>query len=102
MIENEGSGVLPVYKPSGMTSHDVVSKMRKLYGFLGKTKKRIGCTARCIVSDPQLAPPRALLAEKPSAAGFPRKATSSGMIEQSAPAGCKGYGACEELNPRGG
>ena len=39
MIENEGSGVLPVYKPTGMTSHDVVSKMRKLYG-----TKKVGHT----------------------------------------------------------
>lgn len=39
MIDNENSGVLPIYKPAGMTSHDVVSKIRKLYG-----TKKVGHT----------------------------------------------------------
>lgn len=39
MIEREISGVLPVNKPAGMTSHDVVYKIRKLYG-----TKKVGHT----------------------------------------------------------
>lgn len=39
MIEREISGVLPVNKPAGMTSHDVVFKIRKLYG-----TKKVGHT----------------------------------------------------------
>lgn len=36
---NEICGVLPVYKEKGMTSHDVISKLRRLYGI-----KKIGHT----------------------------------------------------------
>ncbi len=39
MTEREISGVLPVNKPAGMTSHDVVFKIRKLYG-----TKKVGHT----------------------------------------------------------
>ena len=39
MIEREICGVLPVNKPAGMTSHDVVFKIRKLYG-----TKKVGHT----------------------------------------------------------
>ncbi len=39
MIEREISGVLPVNKPAGITSHDVVFKIRKLYG-----TKKVGHT----------------------------------------------------------
>lgn len=39
MTEREISGVLPVNKPAGMTSHDVVYKIRKLYG-----TKKVGHT----------------------------------------------------------
>lgn len=39
MQENELSGVLNINKPSGMTSHDVVNKIRRLYGI-----KRVGHT----------------------------------------------------------
>ncbi len=35
--DNLPGGILPVYKPSGMTSHDVVNKIRRLYG-----TKRVG------------------------------------------------------------
>lgn len=39
MTEREICGVLPVNKPAGMTSHDVVFKIRKLYG-----TKKVGHT----------------------------------------------------------
>ena len=39
MIEREICGVLPVNKPAGITSHDVVYKIRKLYG-----TKKVGHT----------------------------------------------------------
>jgi len=39
MTDREISGVLPVNKPAGMTSHDVVYKIRKLYG-----TKKVGHT----------------------------------------------------------
>lgn len=39
MTEREICGVLPVNKPAGMTSHDVVYKIRKLYG-----TKKVGHT----------------------------------------------------------
>ncbi len=39
MIEREISGVLPVNKGAGMTSHDVVNKIRRLYG-----TKKVGHT----------------------------------------------------------
>ncbi len=35
--DNLPGGILPVYKPAGMTSHDVVNKIRRLYG-----TKRVG------------------------------------------------------------
>ena len=39
IIENEPSGVLIVHKPAGMTSHDVVNRVRRLYG-----TRRVGHT----------------------------------------------------------
>ena len=39
MTERDICGVLPVNKPAGMTSHDVVFKIRKLYG-----TKKVGHT----------------------------------------------------------
>ena len=32
MTDLERGGILPIIKPSGMTSHDVVNKIRKIYG----------------------------------------------------------------------